>query len=120
MYRGFQEAGADVLVILGDTPERARKYAELVKAPFPVLADPDRTVYHSFDLEKAYILIQRTASVIVDHHGVIQYLKRATNPQLWREESRELLKTVRGLPRVGQTAVDAVQDKSGISQRRDE
>ena len=98
MYGDFQEAGADVIVILGDTPERARKYAELVKAPFPVLADPDRAVYHSFDLEKAYLLIQRTASVIVDHHGVIQYLKRATNPQLWREESHELLKTVQGLP----------------------
>jgi alkyl hydroperoxide reductase subunit AhpC len=50
------------------------------KTPFPVLADPDREVYHSFDLEKAHILIQRTASVIVDRHGIIRYLKRATNP----------------------------------------
>ena len=98
MYRDFREAGADVIVILGDTPERARKYAKLLKTPFPVLADPDRAIYHSFDLEKAYILIQRTASVIVDRHGVIQYLKRATNPQLWREESRELLKAVQNLP----------------------
>jgi peroxiredoxin len=97
MYKDFRAAGADVVVILGDTPERARNYAKLLKTPFPVLADPDREVYHSFDLEKAYILIQRTASVIIDRHGVIQYLKRATNPQLWREESRELLKTVQGL-----------------------
>ncbi len=47
-------------------------------------------VYHRFDLDKAYLLIQRTASLIVDRYGVIQYLKRATNPQLWRKESREL------------------------------
>ena len=94
MYKEFQESGTDVVVILGDTPESARKYAERLKAPFPVLADPDRAVYHSFDLEKAYIVIQRTASVIVDRHGLIQYLKRATNPQQWREESRELLAVV--------------------------
>ncbi len=73
MYRDFQEAGSDVIVILGDTPERACKHAKLLKAPFPVLADPDRAVYHSFDLEKAYILIQRTASVIVDRHGAIPW-----------------------------------------------
>ena len=99
MNKDFQEQGAEVIVILGDTPERALKYAKLLKTPFPVLADPDRAVYQSFDLEKAYILIQRTASVIVDRHGIIQYLKRATNPMLWREESRELLKTVQSLPR---------------------
>jgi peroxiredoxin len=97
MYRDFQQTGTDVIVILGDTPERARKYANITKAPFPVLSDPERAVYHSFDLDKAYILIQRTASVIVDRQGVIQYLKRATNPQLWREESRELLQAVKGL-----------------------
>jgi peroxiredoxin len=97
LYKDFQAAGAEILVILRDTPERARKYAESLKAPFPVLADPDRAVYHRFDLEKAYIVIQRTASVVVDRAGVIQYMKRATNPMLWLQESRELLSFVVGL-----------------------
>jgi peroxiredoxin len=35
----FVKAGAGILVILGDTLERARKYAETLKTPFPVLAD---------------------------------------------------------------------------------
>ena len=83
-------------MILGDPPDRARSYAELLKTPFPVLSDPDRAVYHSFDLEKAYIVIQRTASVVVDREGVIQYIKRATNPMLWLQESRELLNFVVG------------------------
>lgn len=101
MHKDFQAAGAEVLVILGDTPERARSYAGQLKAPFPVLADPDRKVYHSFDLEKAYILIQRTASVIVDRDGVIRYLKRATNPLVWLQESQELLKAAQNLSRHG-------------------
>jgi len=97
MYRDFQSAGAEVLVILGDTAERARRYAETLKVPFPVLADPDRAVYHRFDLEKAYLLIQRTASVVVNRDGIVRYIKRATNPNTWLEESHELLAVVRQL-----------------------
>jgi peroxiredoxin len=91
LYQNFQSAGAEILVILGDTSEHARSYAELFKLPFPVLADPDRAIYHLYDLERAIFGIQRTASVVVDQLGVIQYLKRATNPMLWLQESGELL-----------------------------
>jgi len=97
LYKDFQAAGANVLVILGDTPERALKYAELLKAPFPVLADPDRSVYHQFDLEKALFVIQRTASVVVDQEGLIRYIKRTTNPMTWLQESHELLEFVRAI-----------------------
>lgn len=97
MYKDFQTAAADVLVILGDTPERARRYAEALKTPFPVLADPDREVYRRFGLEKALLVIQRTASVVVDRQGVIRYIKRATNPMTWLQESRELLDVIRVL-----------------------
>jgi peroxiredoxin len=91
----FISAGAQVLIILGDTLERARNYAEILKTPFPVLADPDRVVYHLFELERNIIAIQRTASVIVDQNGVIRYIKRATNPFTWLQESKELLQAVK-------------------------
>jgi len=80
-----------VLVILGDTIERAKQYAQILKSPFPVLADPDREVYHLFGLEKALFVIQRTSSVVIDREGIVRYMKRATNPMLWLQESRELL-----------------------------
>jgi hypothetical protein len=54
-------------------------------------------VYHRFDLERVYLVMQRTASVVVDRDGRIQYLKRATNPQTWLQESQELLQVVQGL-----------------------
>jgi peroxiredoxin len=84
-----------VLVILGDSPERAQRYASAVHAPFPVLADPTLEVYHRFGLEKALIVMQRTASVVVDRSGIIRYIRRATNPATWLQESRELLEIVR-------------------------
>jgi peroxiredoxin Q/BCP len=97
LYKDFQAAGAEVLVILGDTPDRALRYSESLHTPFPVLADPERDVYKVFGLEKAMLVIQRTASVVVDREGVIRYIKRATNPMTWLQESQELLDTTRAL-----------------------
>jgi peroxiredoxin len=97
LYKDFQAAGADVIVIMGDTPDRALHYAESLHTPFPVLADPERDVYIRFGLEKALLVIQRTASLVVDRHGVIRYIKRATNPMTWLQESRELLEAARAL-----------------------
>jgi peroxiredoxin Q/BCP len=97
LYPEFQAAGAEVLVILGETLERVNRYGTALNVPFPVLADATHEIYHRFDLERAYLLIQRTASVVVDRNGRIAYLRRATNPQTWLQESQELLQVVRGL-----------------------
>jgi peroxiredoxin len=90
----FVKAGVQILVILGDSLERARKYAESLKAPFPVLSDPERTIYHKFELQKNFIGIQHTASIVVDPNGVISYIKRAMNPMTWLQESKELIRVV--------------------------
>lgn len=84
-------------MILGDSPERARQYAETLKTPFPVLSDPDRAVYQLFGLDKVAFVIQRTASVVVDREGLIQYIKSSVNPMTWLQESRELLEFVKGM-----------------------
>ena len=87
----FVKAGVHVLIIIGEPLERARRYAESLKIPFPVLADPERTIYHKFELQKNFIGIQHTASVLVDPNGVISYIKRAMNPMTWLQESKELI-----------------------------
>jgi peroxiredoxin len=97
LTKDFQSANAEVLVILGDTLDRARQYADSLKLPFPVLADPNRQVYERFGLDKAFIVIQRTASVVVDQAGVIRYLRRAANPMTWLQESPALLQVVKSL-----------------------
>jgi len=90
LYEPIKEAGAEVIVILGDTLEKAKKYVDALKLPFPVLSDPERDVYRVYELEKYFQLIQRTASIVVDRDGRVQYLKRTTNPMTWLQESREL------------------------------
>ena len=93
----FQAANSQVLVILGDTLERARSYRETLHLPFPVLSDPQRLVYHQYGLEKALLVIQRTASVVVDQAGIIRYLVRVTDPTRWLAESHKVLEAARSL-----------------------
>jgi peroxiredoxin len=97
LYPEFQSEGIEVLVILGDTLQRAQSYAESLHLPFPVLADLGRQVYHQYSLGKDLIFIQRTASIIVDCTGIIRYFRSATNPNAWLQESRELLQAIHDL-----------------------
>lgn len=76
----FTKAGFQVLVILGESLEQAINYRDLLKVPFPILADPERMVYHRFEMTKNFIGLQRTASIVIDENGVIRYLKRVYNP----------------------------------------
>jgi len=91
MYEQFREAGTEVIVILGEGMEKAKEYANSTGLPFPILCDPDRAVYHLYELEKYFLLFQRTASLVVDKEGIVRYLKRTTVPNVWLQESRELL-----------------------------
>ena len=93
----FKAANSQVLIILGDPIDYAVKYAELLKLPFPVLADPKRDVYHLYGLQKAAFMLQRTATILLDKEGVICYEKRVTNPLTWLQENIELLQAVKAL-----------------------
>ena len=101
LYNDFKAANCEILLILGASLEKARRYAESLHLPFPVLADPDRNIYHQYGLEKAMLFIQRTASVVLDSAGVIRYVKTTTSPMLWLQESQELMSFVKSMPKEG-------------------
>jgi peroxiredoxin len=101
LYNDFKVANCEILLILGEPVEKAKRYAEILHLPFPVLVDPERLVYHRYGLEKAMIFIQRTASIVIDRGGVIRYLKSVTNPMVWLQESQELLSFVKSMAKEG-------------------
>jgi peroxiredoxin len=90
MYEQFRDAGTEIIVILGEDVEKARVYADGIGLPFPILSDPQRAVYNLYELEKYFLLFQRTASLVVDKAGLVRYLKRTTVPNVWLQETREL------------------------------
>ncbi len=83
-------------MILGEPLEKVQRYADVLHLPFAVLADPQREVYHRYGLEKV-LLLQRSASLIVDREERIRYLKRTINTMTWLQESQALLREVEGL-----------------------
>ncbi len=89
-YQEFQAMDTQVLVILGDDIKRAQKYSQDLKLPFPVLSDPERQVYHRYDLHKSFVMIQRSAAVIIDREGVIRFMLAVTNPLTWLVEYEHL------------------------------
>jgi peroxiredoxin len=91
----FKTKNIQILLVLGDTPIRAKQYAESLHLPFPVLADPDRQIYHQFGLGKVAGIIQRTASIIIDCNGKIVYIKETANPMIWLKESVEIQEYVK-------------------------
>lgn len=91
----FVNEGAQILVILGDSMENARAYSQQLKSPFPILSDPEREIYHRFELTRNFVGLQRTAAIVIDPAGIIRYIKRIYNPLPWLQESQELLDAVK-------------------------
>jgi peroxiredoxin len=94
-FEEIKSTGTEVLLILGAKVERAQKYAESLHLPFPVLSDPERQVYRRYGLNKALLVMQRTASILLDRDGIIRYIHTATNPMTWLSEHRVLIQKIR-------------------------
>src|SRR4030067_1782425 len=101
LYKEFQVANSEILLILGEPLGKAQRYAEILHLPFPVLADPERSVYHRYGLEKAMVFIQRSASIVPDRGRILRFIRTATNPMVWLQESRELLNFIKSMPKNG-------------------
>ena len=101
LYNDFKAANCEILLILGEPVQKAKRYAESLHLPFQVLADPERKVYHQYGLEKALLFIQRTASMVIDQSGTIRYMKSVTNPLIWLDESPELFSFAKSMAKEG-------------------
>lgn len=60
----FADTGAQVLGVSMDTPETQAKFAESLKTPFPLLADPDGTVSKAYGVWNAEGYASRVTFVI--------------------------------------------------------
>jgi peroxiredoxin Q/BCP len=79
-YPQIEAAGCEVLVIGGGNEIDAVKMAHRLTAPFPILADGDRSVYERYNVDKVFAFLQRSATFIIDVDGRIAYAHRSANP----------------------------------------
>ncbi len=94
LFNDFRAHNCEIILLLGNDLDRAKRYANSLHLPFPVLADPDRAIYHRYGLDKAMIFLQRTASIFVDQCGVIRYMRTTASPMPWLQEYRQLLSNI--------------------------
>jgi peroxiredoxin len=74
----------------------AERLSARLKLPFPVLVNPDRTVYRRYGLDKVLIALQRSGTFLIDKQGIVRYIHQVTNPQASLEKE-ELLREVEHL-----------------------
>jgi len=74
------ELDTALLVIVPGTPDQARKIAKLVRATFPVLADPDRTTFRRYGLGRKLVVIQQSGTALVGRDGALAYMHRSISP----------------------------------------
>ncbi len=92
MYGTLRSQNTAVLVIAGGSRAEAEQLATTMQVPFPVLADIDRKVYHSYGLEKVLSFWQRSGSIVVDKQGRVSYLHPTTIPA--RLDEAALMRTL--------------------------
>lgn len=85
------------------TVEQARSYAQRLGLPFPVAADPDRSVYRRFGLNRVLVrLIQRSGVFLLDGTGTIRFAHAATNPEA-SLQIQQVLENLRRLAEMGRS-----------------
>lgn len=96
LYPQFTEKGAVVLGVSRDSAERHKRFEEKYGLPFPLLADPDKTVHEAYDVlkekksgGKVTVSVVRT-TYLIDEDGMIAKafgnVKAAENPAQMLEE----------------------------------
>jgi len=69
------------MILVPDSLERTRKIAKLLRAEFPVLADPERRAFRGFGFGRKLLFIQQSGTVAVDREGALVYQRRSTTPR---------------------------------------
>ncbi len=79
----FVAAGAQVIGISIDSPERNRKFAQEIGATFPLLSDPEKTTAKAYGVLSFTHLFANRVTFVVDRDGIIRQIDEgsaAMNP----------------------------------------
>jgi peroxiredoxin Q/BCP len=72
-YDKIKAAGADVVAISVDKPEKSRELSDKLKLPYPILSDVDHRVIDAYDLYNADGKISKPATYVIDTKGVVRW-----------------------------------------------
>ncbi len=80
LYSQFKTLDTEIVVIGGGENNQAEKISQQLNLSFPVLADTNHSLYSSFGLEKAFGMLQRSGTIVIDKTGIVHYILEAALP----------------------------------------
>jgi peroxiredoxin Q/BCP len=72
-YDKMKAAGADVVAISIDKPEKSRELGDKLRIPFPILSDVDHQVIEAYGLYNAEGKISKPATLVLDSKGIVRW-----------------------------------------------
>lgn len=94
-YEQFLAAGARVVGVSGDSPERHRSFAERHRLPFPIISDRGNALRKAFGVPKTLGFLPGRVTYVVDRGGIVRLV---FNAQLAADDHvQRALEAVRGL-----------------------
>ena len=73
-FQDFADAGAVVIGVSGDSPERHRDFALQQRLPFLLLSDADGAIRRSFGVPKTFGIIPGRVTYIIDKQGIVRHV----------------------------------------------
>lgn len=72
-YEKIKAAGAEVVAISVDRPEKSRELSDKLKLPFPILSDVDYKVIDAYGLYNPDGKISKPATYVLDTRGIVRW-----------------------------------------------
>ena len=72
-YDKFKAAGAEILAISVDPPEKSRELAEKLKITFPLLSDPEHKVIDRYDVLDPSGKFSIASVFVIDRKGIVRW-----------------------------------------------
>jgi peroxiredoxin Q/BCP len=94
-YEVFQEIGAEVIGISGDSPDSHQKFAGKYQLPFILLSDTDNKVRKLFGVPPTLFILPGRVTYVIDKEGIVRHI---FDSQLdFNAHVEEALKTLKSL-----------------------
>ena len=72
-YDKLKAAGADVVAISVDKPEKSKELGDKLRIPFPILSDVDHKIIDAYGLYNEEGKISKPATLVLDSKGIVRW-----------------------------------------------
>ncbi len=73
-YQVFQDMGAEVIGISGDSVDSHRKFADKYQLPFILLSDSQNTVRKQFGVPATLFVLPGRVTYVIDKEGIVRHV----------------------------------------------